>query len=84
MIMQPTIIEKIKQSQGSNLELVRVQNKVKSGKKSEFQLSENGVLYFRGRLCIPNDAELKKKVMSEAHKSPYSVHQGSTKMYRDL
>nr|GFC14160.1 retrotransposon protein, putative, Ty3-gypsy subclass [Tanacetum cinerariifolium] len=36
------------------------------------------------RLCVPSDQALREKVMTEAHSSPFIVHTGSTKMYRDL
>ncbi|KAJ8751549.1 hypothetical protein K2173_016786 [Erythroxylum novogranatense] len=36
------------------------------------------------RLCIPNDKTVKDEIMDEAHNAPYSMHPGSTRMYRDL
>ncbi|GJW80659.1 retrotransposable element Tf2 [Tanacetum coccineum] len=36
------------------------------------------------RLCVPNDQALREKVMTEAHSSPFTIHPGSTKMYKDL
>ena len=33
---------------------------------------------------VPKDSEFKERIMAEAHAAPYSVHPGSTKMYRDL
>ncbi|GJT74337.1 putative nucleotidyltransferase, ribonuclease H [Tanacetum coccineum] len=39
---------------------------------------------FEDRLCVPNDQALREKVMTEAHSSPFTIHPGSTKMYRDL
>ncbi|GJV60707.1 retrotransposon protein, putative, ty3-gypsy subclass [Tanacetum coccineum] len=39
---------------------------------------------FEDRLCVPNDQALREKVMTEAHSSPFTIHLGSTKMYRDL
>ncbi|GJT57085.1 putative reverse transcriptase domain-containing protein [Tanacetum coccineum] len=33
---------------------------------------------------VPNDQALREKVMTEAHSSPFTIHPGSTKMYRDL
>ncbi|GJU79475.1 putative reverse transcriptase domain-containing protein [Tanacetum coccineum] len=38
----------------------------------------------KDRLCVPNDQALREKVMTEAHSSPFTIHPGSTKMYRDL
>ena len=44
----------------------------------------DGVLRFENRLCVPNDFALKKEIMEEAHRTPYSVHPGNTKMYCDI
>ncbi|GJR78304.1 putative nucleotidyltransferase, ribonuclease H, partial [Tanacetum coccineum] len=44
----------------------------------------DGVVWFEDRLCVPNDQALREKVMTEAHSSPFTIHPGSTKMYRDL
>nr|GEY22198.1 hypothetical protein [Tanacetum cinerariifolium] len=41
-------------------------------------------LCIRDRLCVPRDPTLQEDVLSEAHSSPFSIHLGSTKMYRDL
>lgn len=37
-----------------------------------------------GRVCVPNDKELREMVLKEAHQSKFSIHQGVTKMYNDL
>ncbi|XP_057540782.1 uncharacterized protein LOC130818637 [Amaranthus tricolor] len=39
---------------------------------------------YKGRWCIPHGEELKTKIMTEAHNSPYSIHPGGDKMYKDL
>nr|GFC94937.1 retrotransposon protein, putative, Ty3-gypsy subclass [Tanacetum cinerariifolium] len=44
----------------------------------------DGVVWFEDRLCVPSDQALREKVMTEAHSSPFTVHLGSTKMYKDL
>ena len=33
---------------------------------------------------MPNDPEIRKLILQEAHDSPYSIHPGNTKMYLDL
>jgi hypothetical protein len=33
---------------------------------------------------VPRDQDLKKEILDEAHLSKFTVHPGSTKMYRDL
>ncbi|KAL5550615.1 hypothetical protein UlMin_000791 [Ulmus minor] len=65
-------------------QLLRVKERVLEGKEAEFSVSTDGVLHYKGRLCIPDDAEIKEQLLSEAHATPYSVHPGATKMYQDL
>ncbi|PKI63640.1 hypothetical protein CRG98_015958 [Punica granatum] len=39
---------------------------------------------FGNRICVPDDAELKREILAQAHGSPYAMHPGSTKMYYNL
>ena len=50
----------------------------------DFRVDDQGVLRFRGRICIPDDEDLKKLILEESHKSSLSIHLGATKMYHDL
>ena len=52
--------------------------------QAEFTVDDQGVLRFMGRLCVPHDDSLRRQILEEAYASPYSIHPGSTKMYRDL
>ncbi|GKB63694.1 putative reverse transcriptase domain-containing protein [Tanacetum coccineum] len=44
----------------------------------------NGTLCLIGRSWIPCFGDLRELIMNESHKSKYSVHAGSDKMYQDL
>ena len=44
----------------------------------------NEVLFFNQRICVPNDVELRRRILEEAHKSEFTIHMGSSKMYQDL
>jgi hypothetical protein len=50
----------------------------------EFRVDDGRVMYFKEQMCVPNDVELKKKILGEAHKGRYTVQIGETKMYQDL
>uniref|UniRef100_A0A2N9GWU7 RNA-directed DNA polymerase n=1 Tax=Fagus sylvatica TaxID=28930 RepID=A0A2N9GWU7_FAGSY len=82
--VQPTLIERIKLLQSGDSQLVKIMDEVRSGKKPMFNISDDGVLKFGNRLCVPNDPSIKNDILEEAHRSPYTMHPGSTKMYRDL
>nr|GEW22086.1 putative reverse transcriptase domain-containing protein [Tanacetum cinerariifolium] len=44
----------------------------------------DGTLCLNGRSWIPNLSDLRGVIMHESHKSKYSIHPGSDKMYQDL
>ncbi|XP_070006540.1 uncharacterized protein [Nicotiana sylvestris] len=49
-----------------------------------FGIGKDGALRYQSRLCVPNVAGLREKIMNEIHQSRYSIHPGSTKMYHDV
>ncbi|GJX85147.1 putative nucleotidyltransferase, ribonuclease H [Tanacetum coccineum] len=74
----------IKETQREDSELWAIVQNVEDGKHTEFSVDDDGIVWFEDRLCVPNDQALREKVMTEAHSSPFTIHPGSTKMYRDL
>ncbi|XP_017644636.1 uncharacterized protein LOC108485330 [Gossypium arboreum] len=57
---------------------------VEDGVTTDFEINSKGVLYFPGWICVPNDEGLRLLILREAHSSPYVMHLGGNKMYRDL
>ena len=54
---------------------------VRDGDKTEFSEKEARSLYFQNRLCVPDDKEIKKKLLFEAHNTVFTMHLGGNKMY---
>nr|GEU51308.1 putative reverse transcriptase domain-containing protein [Tanacetum cinerariifolium] len=52
--------------------------------KSIFEFRPDGTRYFGNNMWLPRDGGLRKLVMHESHKSNYSIHPGSDKLYQDL
>ena len=46
-----------------------------------FHQDSEGILWFKDRMVVPKDFELRKQILDEAHLSRYSIHPGSNKMY---
>lgn len=59
-----------------------------TGKYKDFKIAGRGggggELKIRGRWCVPNVRNLRKRIIEEAHTTPYSIHAGRDKMYKDL
>ena len=47
-------------------------------------MNEDGVLYYKDRVCVPDDNDLRKGILKEAHSGSFAIHPSSTKMYQDL
>ena len=84
LTLKPMIFDRIKGAQELDPQLLKLKEQVLEGKNVEFSVSTDGILHFKGRLCIPDDAQIKEQLLSEAHTTPYSVHPGVTKMYQNL
>ena len=82
--VQPTLIDRIKDAQGKDPQLQKLKAEMEIRLQMEFCMHKDGTLRFGERLCVPNDLELKREILREAHSSGYTVHPGSTKMYKDL
>nr|GEV73918.1 retrotransposon protein, putative, Ty3-gypsy subclass [Tanacetum cinerariifolium] len=52
--------------------------------KQIFKIRTNGIRYHDKRIWLPLHGGLRDLIIHESHKSKYSIHPGSTKMYQDL
>lgn len=57
---------------------------MREGKVTSYSISKYGILHHNGRLCVPNDEDIKRQILSEAHDTPYSIIDDATKMYQGL
>ena len=72
------------EAQKSDEKISAIVSQNREGKEIEFSVNEDGFLYYRDRVCVPNDDELKKSSLEKAHSRSFAMHLGSTKMYQDL
>lgn len=59
-------------------------DEVRDTEDAYFKVHTDGSLRYKGRWCVPDIPDLKKRILDEAHMTPYSVHPGGDKLYRDL
>ncbi|XP_022852559.1 uncharacterized protein LOC111374158 [Olea europaea var. sylvestris] len=57
---------------------------VGTNKQKGFEITDDKVLIYKGRICVPKDEGLRKEILEEAHSTAYTAHLGGTKMYLDL
>ncbi|WVZ52002.1 LOW QUALITY PROTEIN: hypothetical protein U9M48_003098 [Paspalum notatum var. saurae] len=83
LIIEPTIKEQIITAQKQDKGMAFIRKGMDEKKRACFTLDDQGVLWFKNRLVVPKDMELRKRILDEAHTSMFTMHPGSNKMYQD-
>ncbi|WVZ97862.1 LOW QUALITY PROTEIN: hypothetical protein U9M48_043370 [Paspalum notatum var. saurae] len=80
----PTLEQEIRKHQKTDEKIQEIQEQIKVGKAPHFCEDEQGTVWYKNRICVPDVESIKKLILSEAHDTAYSIHPSSTKMYHDL
>jgi hypothetical protein len=78
------LLQVIRRDQVEDEKIQEIKRNIKKERSPGLSEDEKGVLWYKGRICVPNVKELKDKILREAHESAYSIHLGGNKMYHDL
>ncbi|WVZ80969.1 hypothetical protein U9M48_028402 [Paspalum notatum var. saurae] len=81
---EPTLEQEIRNHQKTDKKIQEIREQIKLGKAPHFREDEQGIVWYKNRICVPDVDSIKKLIPSEAHDTAYSIHPGSTKMYHDL
>jgi hypothetical protein len=84
MEVESTLEEEIRKGQESDEKIKEIKTLIGLGKAPDFTEDEQGTVWFKKRICVPEIEHLRQLILREAHDLAYSIHPGSTKMYQDL
>jgi hypothetical protein len=84
MKVEPTLEAEIREGQWEDAKLKEIRQLIRNNKTSDFSEDSQGTLWLGKRICVPNQKTIKESILREAHDLAYSIHPGSTKMYKDL
>jgi hypothetical protein len=84
MEVDSTLEQDIQKGQHEGAKIQEIKEQIKEEKAPGFSFDEQGTLWYKKRLCVPDVKEIRELILCEAHESSYSIHLGSTKMYHDL
>jgi hypothetical protein len=84
--VEPTLQDSIIRAQlhDEGVKIIKQQLAQGEEKYKCFQVDHKEILWFKGRIVVPKDHQLRKQILNEAHLSKFSMHPGTTKMYQDL
>ena len=84
LIARPSLLNRVQEAQKKDEKIDVIVSQIRNGKEIEFTINEDGVLYYKDRVCVPDDNDLRKAILEEAHIGSFAIHPGSTKMYQDF
>ncbi|KAI3687320.1 hypothetical protein L1987_81015 [Smallanthus sonchifolius] len=84
LLFTPDYLTKIRSAQLEALKEENLPLEGTRGMEAQLEVKSDGIRYFAERVWVPVFENLRELVMDEAHKSCYSIHPGSDKMYHDL
>ena len=84
LIARSKMLNRVIEAQKKDEKIAAIVRQIGNGKEIEFTVNEDGVLYYKDRVCVPDDNDLRKAILEEAHSGSFAIHPGSTKMYQDL
>ena len=81
----PSLLSKVIKSQGQDVELVSIKDRVQSGTCDEgWAIHTEGSLRYRRQVPVPQLTDLREEIHKEFYYSRFLVHLGGKKMYHDL
>jgi hypothetical protein len=84
MEVDSTLEQDIQKGQLEDAKIQEIKEQIKEDKAPELSVDEQGTLWYKKRLCVPEVKEFRELILREAHDSAYSIHPGSMNMYHDL
>jgi hypothetical protein len=81
--LEPTLEQDIRRGQKDDEKINEIRQLIINGKGKDFREDE-GVVWLKDRLCVPDIESIRELILKEAHETAYSIHPGSEKMYQDL
>ena len=84
LVAKLDLLNQVLEAQKNDEKISAIVTQIEEEKETEFSVKEDGSLYYKDRVCVPSDSELKKATLAGAHSESFAMHPVSTKMYQDL
>ncbi|GKA73611.1 putative reverse transcriptase domain-containing protein [Tanacetum coccineum] len=84
MTIHPKLPTQILEAQTEAIKKENIKTKNLRGMDKSFEIRPNGTCCIKNQSWLPLFGGLRNLIMHESHKSKYSIHPGSDKMYQDL
>ena len=79
-----SLVEEVKQLQHDGDFCKEKIGQVRHGLNEELRVDDDGILWLQDRLVVPVAGDIRRRLLKAAHRSSYTMHPSSIKMYYDL
>jgi hypothetical protein len=70
----------IRKGQLEDAKIQEIKEQIKEDKAPGFSIDDQGTLWYKKRICVPEIKEIRELILREDHDSTYSIQPGSTKI----
>jgi hypothetical protein len=67
--LEPTLEREIKEAQKNDEKISEIRRLILDGRGNDFREDEEGVIWFKDRLCVPNVQSIRELILKEAHET---------------
>jgi hypothetical protein len=78
--VEPILEQEIRKGHIGDAKIQEIKDLIMEGRGPEFTEDEQGTIWFKDRICVPDIESLCETILKEARDSYYSIHPWSTKM----
>jgi hypothetical protein len=82
--VEPTLEQDIRKGQVCDTKIQEIKDMMAECRGLDFTEDEQGTIWFKNRICVPEIDSLRETILKEAHNSTYSIYPGNTNMYQNL
>jgi hypothetical protein len=79
--VEPTLEQEKRKGRVGDATIQEIKDLMAEGRGLDFTEDDQGTIWFKNRICVPEIDSLHETILKEPHDSTYSFHPGSTKMY---
>ena len=78
--VEPTLEQEIRKEQIGDTKIQEIRDLITKGRGLEFTEDEQGTVWFKDSICVPDIESLRETILKEAHDLDYSIHPGSIRI----
>ncbi|XP_074282994.1 uncharacterized protein LOC141607539 [Silene latifolia] len=84
LTVEPEFYDSLRQKELLDPKIQEWRGRIGNNNMLRFFIHADGSERYDGRWCVPDNAKMRKAIMTEAHCTSFSVHLGGDKLYKDL